>query len=118
MRRDLLAGAWVIVATSLWSHPAAGQERKPPPTPPGLYQGLTSGSTPPGDAFRLGELAALQAAMGTPMFFLSRPVADAIDSATIMSWNEYYQAILDLQNRQHRARRNQDRKSTRLNSSH
>jgi hypothetical protein len=107
MRRYRLAGAWVIVATSLAAHPTSGQEQKSAPTPPGLYQGLTAGSTPPGDAFRLGELAALQAAMGTPMFFLSRPVADAIDSATIMSWNEYYQAILDLQNRQHRARRSQ-----------
>ena len=108
MRRDLLAGAWVIVAASLWSGPATGQERKPPPpTPPGLYQGLTPGSTLPGDAFRLGELGALQAAMGTPMFFMSRPLADAIDASTIMTWNEYYQAVLDMQNRRYRARKRQ-----------
>jgi hypothetical protein len=107
MRRDLLAGASVVIATSFLTHPTWGQERQSPPTPPGLYNGLTPGSTPPGDALRLGELAALQAALRTPMFFLSRPVADAIDASTIMTWNEYYQAIIDEQNRRYRARKSQ-----------
>lgn len=107
MRMCLLAGGSLIVLASWWADPASGQERKPPMPPPGVYYGLPPEANLPADGFRLGELAALQAAMGTPFFFMSRPLADAIDTSTIITWNEYYQAILDQQNRLHRARRSQ-----------
>jgi hypothetical protein len=107
MRTDLLAIGGLIVVTSVWAHPASGQEPKPPIIPPGLANGATTNWAIPADALRLGELSALQFAMGTPYFFMSRPLVDAINTSAIITWNEYYQSILDLQNRLHRARRNQ-----------
>lgn len=106
MRRRLLAVGGLIVATSVWGHPASGQEPKPPMIPPGLLSGPAI-PTMAADGLRLGELSALQFAMGTPYFFLSDPLADAINTSTLITWNEYYQTILDLQNRQHRARKKQ-----------
>jgi hypothetical protein len=107
MRRNLLAVGGLIVATSLGTHPASGQEPRPPLVPPGLANGPAPIPAMVADGLRLGELSALQFAMGTPYFFMSRALSDAIDTSTIMTWNEYYQSILDLQNRQHRARRSQ-----------
>jgi hypothetical protein len=67
--------------------------------PPGFYNGLTPNSTLAGDSVRLGQLAALAPAMSTPTFVLSRSVSDAIDTSTLMTWNEYYSAVCDEQHR-------------------
>ena len=84
--------------------PLWGQHHPAPMPTPGFYNGLTPNSTIDGDASRLAGYAGLVnadaariAAMGK--YNLDRAHADAIDSATLMSWNEYFVACIEEENR-------------------
>jgi hypothetical protein len=86
----------------------------PMPTP-GFYNGLTPNSTIDGDASRLAGYAGLVnaeaariGALGT--FNLNRAHADAIDSSTMMAWNEYIWGCLNEENRRSLAARAERRK--------
>jgi hypothetical protein len=89
MRRCLLMGGVLLGMSGLSIGPAAGQERRPSTQQPGVDQRSAPGTAAAQDSLRLGELAALQAALGAPGFHLSTPLADAINLSTMITFNEY-----------------------------
>ena len=88
---------------------------------------MTPNSTVPGDAMRMSAgasaMAAEAGAFATVLnavgqYQLNAAHATAIDSATMMAWNEYYHAILNEQERRNRLHRTRAaRGSSRLTTS-
>jgi hypothetical protein len=107
MRRSLIVAVAVFVSSELSLGRGYAQHHVAPAQPmptPGFYNGFTPNSTIDGDAARMAAYtnmvnaeAARLGALGT--FNLNRAHADAIDSATLMSWNEYFAACLAEENR-------------------
>jgi hypothetical protein len=109
-----------MLLMSPWITPARGQQHGPTVPPPGFYNGLTPTSTVPGDVMRLTaasnammvEATAFATRLGAiGQYQLNRAHADAIDSVTMMAWNEYYHAILNEQERRNRLHRAARRES-------
>jgi hypothetical protein len=107
MRRSLIVAVALVVLLGLALGRCQAQQHAAPAQPmptPGFYNGFTPNSTIDGDAARLAAVTGLVnaeanrlGALGT--YNLNRAHADAIDSATLQSWNEYFAACMAEENR-------------------